>query len=99
MPTTIRDGWLAGSIVRTARKEHGCDYWLGTSNGGVCGKTIRAGERYAEGDRNATAGGFGFDRYCLACVRRSYGGAMPELSNVNQPGTVQRRPDTEGESK
>ncbi len=99
MVATITDGWLAGAIVRTAREDHGCDDWLGASSGGVCGNTIQAGERYAEGEPNDTAGGFGFDRYCLVCVRRSYGGTMPELSNVNQPGTAQRRPDTEGESK
>ncbi len=80
MPATINDGWLAGAIVRTASKEHGCDYWRGASSGGVCGATIGVGDHYVEGDPNATAGGFGFDRYCLACVRRSYDGDMPEIT-------------------
>ncbi len=80
MPVTIQSGWLAGAAVRTARKDHGCDYWRGASSGGVCGSTIHAGERYAEGDRNATAGGFGCDRYCLACVRASYSPEIPEIA-------------------
>ena len=86
MPATIKNGWLAGAAVRTARKEHGCDYWRGASSGGVCGATIGVGDRYVEGDPNPTAGGFGFDRYCLACVRRSYGGAMPEFIRPTNRG-------------
>ena len=77
MPATIKDGWLAGAIVRTARKDHGCDYWRGAA--GRCRNPIHAGERYVEGDPNPTAGGFGHDRYCLACMRRSYDGTMPEI--------------------
>lgn len=58
-------GWMKGSVIRTARKRHRCNYWMGTTNGGRCRHIIQPGEDYVEGDPNDDAGGYGNDRICM----------------------------------
>lgn len=58
----IKTGWLAGHMIRTARKAHLCDETH-------CTRTIQIGEEYAEGDpQYDRAGGFGHERFCLTCA-------------------------------
>lgn len=67
----LGSGWLKGRRVRQARKAGTCDYL----NGVIWRKyphTVQPGALYVEGDPNESAGGYGNDRYCLACVRLSY---------------------------
>lgn len=65
MPKFMESGWLEGNVIRTARKAHRCDYWMGMSCGGQCRRIIQPGEQYVEGDANDEAGGFGYDRICM----------------------------------
>ena len=56
-------------MIRRARKAHRCGYWHGLANGGRCRTVIQPGDLYAEGDPDPDyAGGFGLERYCLACA-------------------------------
>ena len=67
----VETGWLAGARIRVARKEHRCSDARRSERLGLtkCQRVIHPGDRYAEGDMDPdSAGGFGHDRYCLACV-------------------------------
>lgn len=77
----IQGGWLDGNRIRRARKDYRCDYWRGLQNGGMCKTRIKAGDLYAEGERNDTAGGYGVDRYCLACA----GEEARQAAKVSEP--------------
>jgi hypothetical protein len=60
---------------RKARKEHRCANAKAAKRGlewaQHCSLTIKAGERYAEGDLDPySAGGFGRERFCMSCVDR-----------------------------
>lgn len=58
----------------TARKRHRCVNAAAAERGNpavadICKRVIEKGEQYVEGDANPyEAGGFGFDRGCLACA-------------------------------
>ena len=57
---------------RTARKSHRCANTNKAERGvawaQICARTIEPGQQYAEGEMNPdNAGGFGHDRYCMAC--------------------------------
>lgn len=66
--------WL-GHPIRRARKAGRCDYWLGER--GRCANRIEVGDEYVEGEMSDDfrAGGFGRDRYCMACARGENEGA------------------------
>ncbi len=82
-PLEIKDGWLAGNMIRRARKPFTCGYWRGKLNGGFCKHVVQRGELYAEGEGDPyNAGGFGRDRYCLDC-------AGPEARAVTETADVQ----------
>lgn len=72
-PIEIKGGWLNGHLIRTARKNHTCDFWWGngsehpTGKSRRCGNPIKPGDVYAQGEMNDEAGGFGHDRYCTEC--------------------------------
>lgn len=60
---------------RRARKDHRCAHARIAERGNnervaaVCRRTIAKGELYLEGDPDPYyAGGFGHDRYCMACA-------------------------------
>jgi hypothetical protein len=63
-----------GVRLRTARKDGRCANATAhiAGNAPGCERLILAGDRYMEGDRNETAGGFGFDRICMGCYSRDY---------------------------
>ena len=62
MARKIESGWLAGHMIRKARKPHPCDETH-------CQHTIQPGEDYAEGDpQYDIAGGFGHERFCIPCA-------------------------------
>lgn len=62
MTRVAETGWLTGSTIRRARKAGKCAGFR------QCGTTIQPGDEYVEGDpQYDNAGGFGRDRYCLAC--------------------------------
>jgi hypothetical protein len=67
-PLPIEGGWLDGRMIRRARKPFHCRYWHGRANGGHCKTIVQPGELYAEGESNDVAGGYGVDRYCIACA-------------------------------
>jgi hypothetical protein len=61
--------------IRTARKEHRCANASRSERGlawaSECARTIKAGERYAEGGLDPDcAGGFGRERFCMSCAER-----------------------------
>lgn len=66
--------WL-GYTIRRARKAGRCEYWLGER--GRCTNRIEAGDEYLEGEfsDDCKAGGYGRDRYCMACARGENEGA------------------------
>jgi hypothetical protein len=74
MVKLLKGGWLDGHCLRRARKPHRCVFDRvsfddrGTRTLIRCKTNIQPGDLYAEGDRNDDAGGFGCDRYCLACA-------------------------------
>lgn len=73
----VADGWLKGQPIRKARKAHRCDYFHGVRNGGRCKTIIQPGSYYVEGEANDEAGGFGHDRYCLACAGEEARSSVP----------------------
>ena len=59
--------------VRTARKEWRCEnahaHSIGHPAVASCRVNITPGEQYVEGQRDPyLAGGFGFEKYCMACL-------------------------------
>jgi len=70
-PIEIKSGWLAGHLIRRARKDCRCQYWRGSQNGGVCNKPIGIGDLYVEGDGTGETSRNGIllqYRYCVECA-------------------------------
>lgn len=64
---------MSEGTVRTARVKHRCANAGRASRGvewaQICKREIAPGEQYREGEMNPyEAGGYGYDRYCMACV-------------------------------
>ena len=74
-PRRMESGSWLGYTIRRARKSGRCDYWLGER--GRCTNLIEVGDEYVEGELSDgfKAGGFGRDRYCMACARGENEGA------------------------
>ena len=66
-PRQIESGPWLGHAIRRARKAGRCDYWLGER--GRCTNRIEVGDEYLEGEFSDDAGGYGRDRYCMACAK------------------------------
>lgn len=86
MTITVEDGWLKGSPIRTARKDHRCADAARSERLGLtkCLRVIRKGDKYVEGDCDPDyAGGFGHDRYCMECAdgQESHLNAVLEPTN------------------
>lgn len=65
-PLEVKEGVWAGKVIRRARKEGRCEYWLGVP--GQCKNIIKSGDLYMTGEQNGEAGGFGQERYCMDCA-------------------------------
>jgi hypothetical protein len=72
LPIEITDGWLAGHVIRRARKAYHCRYDRGRLNGGFCRKPINPGDLYVEGEGDPyNIGRNGMmlpDKYCPECA-------------------------------
>jgi hypothetical protein len=79
MSITVQTGTWAGQPLRVARKPHRCDYWHGLERG-KCAAIILPGDYYLQGEMNDSAGGWGYDRYCMECAGEEARQSLPKVA-------------------
>lgn len=80
-PIKIEQGWLAGHLIRRARKPCRCQYWRGALSGGTCRKEIAIGDLYVEGEGTGETSRNGVllqERYCVECAGDGAAAALPQ---------------------
>lgn len=84
---TVTSGWLAGHAIRVARKAGPCQYGRR-----FCRAMIGVGDEYVEGEANDDAGGYGSDRYCMACAMGQNETPIEERAPSPRSGRTEMRP-------